>query len=246
MAEDQRHLLIVDDDVRVREMLSRFFEGEGYQVSVAADGTQMKMHLRHNEIDAVFLDLTLPGPQDGLDLAREIRLNSDVPIIMVTGRDDVVDRILGIELGADDYIAKPFHLRELHARLKSVLRRRNPVTAPQQNEIFYFDGWSLDTSRRVLLSNDKREIELTTGEFDMLVTFARHPGRVLTRDFLMEATRTRRFDTFDRSIDTQIARLRRKIEIDSRHPSIIKSVRGVGYVFAASVELSPSATLRRS
>ncbi|WP_296069952.1 response regulator [uncultured Agrobacterium sp.] len=246
MAGDRRHLLVVDDDARVREMLSRFFEGEGYRVSVAADGTQMKSYLRHNEIDAVFLDLTLPGPQDGLDLAREIRVNSDVPIIMVTGRDDVVDRILGIELGADDYVAKPFHLRELHARLKSVLRRRGPENLQQQSEVFRFDGWSLDVSRRRLLSDDNQEIELTTGEFDMLVTFVRHPGRVLTRDFLMEATRTRRFDAFDRSIDTQIARLRRKIERDSRHPAIIKSVRGVGYVFAASVELSPSATLRRS
>lgn len=246
MAADGRHLLIVDDDARVREMLSRFFEGEGYRVSVAADGTQMKSYLRHNEIDAVFLDLTLPGPQDGLDLAREIRLNSDVPIIMVTGRDDVVDRILGIELGADDYVAKPFHLRELHARLKSVLRRRNPQSLQQQSEVFHFDGWSLDASRRRLLSDDNREIELTTGEFDMLVTFVRHPGRVLTRDFLMEATRTRRFDAFDRSIDTQIARLRRKIERDSRHPAIIKSVRGVGYVFASSIESSPSPMVRRS
>ncbi|MGI8397526.1 response regulator [Agrobacterium deltaense] len=246
MAGDQRHLLIVDDDSRVREMLTRFFEGEGYRVSAATNGFQMKSQLKHNQVDAILLDLTLPGGQDGLDLVREIRPDSDVPIIMLTGRDDVVDRILGIELGADDYIAKPFHLREVHARLKSILRRRLPGNPPQRHEIFRFEGLSLDVSCRKLVAQDDREIDLTTGEFDMLVTFARHPGRVLTRDFLMEETRARRLDTFDRSIDTQVARLRRKIEIDSKHPSIIKSVRGVGYIFSASLEDAPSPAVRRS
>lgn len=136
MAGDQHHLLVVDDDARVRDMLTRFFEGEGYRVSAAADGVQMKSHLRHNQVDAILLDLTLPGGQDGLDLVREIRPASDVPIIMLTGRDDVVDRILGIELGADDYIAKPFHLREVHARLKSILRRRVSGSPQQRHEIF--------------------------------------------------------------------------------------------------------------
>ncbi|AYM84057.1 response regulator [Agrobacterium tumefaciens] len=246
MAGDQHHLLVVDDDARVRDMLTRFFEGEGYRVSAAADGVQMKSHLRHNQVDAILLDLTLPGGQDGLDLVREIRPASDVPIIMLTGRDDVVDRILGIELGADDYIAKPFHLREVHARLKSVLRRRISGSPQQRHEIFRFEGMSLDVSCRTLLARDGRELDLTTGEFDMLVTFARHPGRVLTREFLMEETRARRLDTFDRSIDTQVARLRRKIEIDSKHPGIIKSVRGVGYVFAALLEGTPSSAVRRS
>lgn len=215
-------------------------------MSAAADGVQMKSHLRHNQVDAILLDLTLPGGQDGLDLVREIRPASDVPIIMLTGRDDVVDRILGIELGADDYIAKPFHLREVHARLKSVLRRRISGSPQQRHEVFRFEGMSLDVSCRTLLARDGRELDLTTGEFDMLVTFARHPGRVLTREFLMEETRARRLDTFDRSIDTQVARLRRKIEIDSKHPGIIKSVRGVGYVFAALLEGTPSSAVRRS
>ncbi|MDX8327068.1 response regulator [Agrobacterium tumefaciens] len=246
MAANQGHLLIVDDDVRVRQMLTRFFEGERYHVSAAADGVQMRSHLRRNEIDAILLDLTLPGAQDGLDLAREVRMDSDVPIIMLTGRDDVVDRIVGIEIGADDYIAKPFHLREVHARLKSILRRRLPVNRPRPHEMLCFDGLSLDLSRRQLLSCGGSKIELTTGEFDMLVTFTRHPGRVLTRDFLMEETRSRRLDAFDRSIDAQVARLRRKIETDSKHPNIIKSVRGVGYVFVASIEEPSPSTVRRS
>ncbi|MDP9759272.1 MULTISPECIES: response regulator [Agrobacterium] len=246
MAQKNGHLLVVDDDARVRQLLTRFFDGEGYHVSAAADGVQMRAHLKHNEIDAILLDLNLPGAQDGLDLAREVRLNSDVPIIMLSGRDDVVDRIVGIEIGADDYIAKPFHLREVHARLKSILRRRLPRGSPRRNEIFYFDGWTLDVPCRNLLSREGTQIDLTTGEFDMLVTFAKNPGRVLTRDFLLEETRARRREAFDRSIDAQVARLRRKIETNSKHPSIIKSVRGVGYVFSASMEEAPSSAVRRS
>jgi two-component system phosphate regulon response regulator OmpR len=237
-ATDLAHILVVDDEERIRQMLLRYFEGEGYAVTTVADGAQMRAELKARKIDIILLDLSLPGGQDGLDLAREIRSHSDIPIIMLTGRDDVVDRIIGIEIGADDYIAKPFHLREVHARLKSILRRRQgaaPRQESQAEEVIRFDGWALNLSRRQLLSDLGAEVELTTGEFDMLTTFAQHAGRVLSRDFLMDATRKRQLDTFDRTIDAQIVRLRRKIEPDAKHPQMIKAVRGVGYVFTAKI-----------
>ncbi|MCK8782412.1 response regulator [Rhizobium sp. NTR19] len=236
---DPAHILVVDDDGRIRQMLTRYFEGEGYIVSGAANGEEMQAQLAQKNIDIILLDLSLPGGKDGLDLAREIRATSDIPIMMLTGRDDVIDRIIGIEIGADDYIAKPFHLREVHARLKSILRRRHPVQqkpAPADDQIVRFDGWALDLVRRQLRSPAGADVELTTGEFDMLATFVQHAGRVLTRDFLMDATRGRQLEAFDRTIDAQIVRLRRKIEADATQPQLIKAVRGVGYVFTAKVE----------
>ncbi|SFB24566.1 two-component system, OmpR family, phosphate regulon response regulator OmpR [Rhizobium sp. NFR07] len=233
------HILVVDDDPRIRQMLTRYFEGEGYRVTTAGDGVEMNVAMRQDGFDAVLLDLSLPGGRDGLDLARDIRASSDIPIMMLTGRDDVVDRIIGIEIGADDYIAKPFHLREVHARLKSILRRRQPAnTKPAQqqtDEIVGFEGWTLNTSRRQLLDPGGREVELTTGEFDMLAAFLNHAGRVLTRDFLMDLTRGRQMEAFDRTIDAQIVRLRRKIEADPQHPQLIKAVRGVGYIFTGRI-----------
>ncbi|UIK05556.1 response regulator [Neorhizobium galegae] len=232
------NILVVDDDPRIRQMLTRYFEGEGYAVSAVSDGQEMRAQLKRQEVDIILLDLSLPGGQDGFDLAREIRMQSDVPIMMLTGRDDVVDRILGIEIGADDYIAKPFHLREVHARLKSILRRRQPAQPkPEVNEekIVRFEGWTLSLSRRQLLSAEDGEVELTTGEFEMLAAFVQHAGRVLTRDFLMDATRGRQLDAFDRTIDAQIVRLRRKIEADAKHPQLIKAVRGVGYIFTGKL-----------
>ncbi|CDZ63980.1 response regulator [Neorhizobium galegae] len=232
------NILVVDDDPRIRQMLTRYFEGEGYAVSAVSDGQEMRAQLKRQEVDIILLDLSLPGGQDGFDLAREIRMQSDVPIMMLTGRDDVVDRIIGIEIGADDYIAKPFHLREVHARLKSILRRRQPAQPkPEVNEekIVRFEGWTLSLSRRQLLSAEDGEVELTTGEFEMLAAFVQHAGRVLTRDFLMDATRGRQLDAFDRTIDAQIVRLRRKIEADAKHPQLIKAVRGVGYIFTGKL-----------
>ena len=228
------HILVVDDDPRIRNLLSRYFEDEGYTVSCAADGTDMRTHMKQKDIDAVLLDLSLPGGQDGLDLAREIRSQSDIPIIMLTGRDDVVDRIVGLEIGADDYLAKPFHLREVHARLKSILRRRQPAPASRETaaeDIIMFEGWTLDVGRRILRNPADEAIDLTTGEFDMLVIFARNAGRVLSRDRLMDMTRGRHLEAFDRAVDAQIVRLRRKIEADPKRPQLVKSVRGVGYVF---------------
>ncbi|MGM4984420.1 response regulator [Hyphomicrobiales bacterium] len=241
MASDQQrreHVLVVDDDARIRQMLTRYFGDEGYVVSAVSNGAEMRASLRQQNFDIILLDWVLPGGEDGLDLAREIRGQSDVPIMMLTGRDDVVDRIVGIEVGADDYIAKPFHLREVHARLKAILRRRQPaIKKPESDagDVIRFEGWQLDISKRQLLSADRSEIELTTGEFDILVVFARHAGRVLNREFLMELTRGRNLEVYDRTIDAQIARLRKKIETDPTHPQLIKSVRGVGYVFTGKV-----------
>jgi DNA-binding response OmpR family regulator len=232
------HILVVDDDPRIRQMLTRYFEGEGYRVTTVGDGLEMSA-MKPDDFDAVLLDLSLPGGRDGLDVARDIRMTSDVPIMMLTGRDDVVDRIIGIEIGADDYIAKPFHLREVHARLKSILRRRQPSGARpvrEEEQIIRFEGWSLNIPRRQLLDPKGNDIELTTGEFDMLAAFLNHAGRVLTRDFLMDLTRGRQLEAFDRTIDAQIVRLRRKIEADAKHPQFIKAVRGVGYIFTGKLD----------
>jgi len=227
------HILVVDDDPRIRQMLQRYFEGEGYRLTAAGDGPAMKAVLGRSRVDIILLDLVLPGGEDGLELAREVRAHSDVPIIMLTGRDDVVDRIVGLEVGADDYVAKPFHLRELLARVRTVLRRRPPAAPeePRTLEVLRFEGWLLDLGRRQLVSADGVEVALTTGEFDILAVLARKPGHVFTREVLMDLTRGRSLEAFDRSIDAQIARLRKKVERDPKRPVLIKSVRGVGYVF---------------
>jgi two-component system phosphate regulon response regulator OmpR len=233
----QDHILVVDDDQRICQMLTRYFEDEGYHVTTASDGAETRLRLKQDSFDIILLDLMLQHGEDGLVLAREIRMQSDVPIIMLTGRDDVVDRIIGLEMGADDYIAKPFHLREVHARMKTVLRRRIPANMGEakQEDIVRFDDWQLNFDRRQLIAGDGSEMQLTTGEFDMLAAFVRHAGRVLGRERLMDLTRGRNLEAFDRSIDAQIGRLRKKIEKDPKHPKLIKSVRGVGYVFTARV-----------
>jgi two-component system phosphate regulon response regulator OmpR len=227
--------LVVDDDQRIRQMLTRYFEQEGYRISVAADGPTMRAQL-NDSVDVILLDVVMPG-EDGLTLAREIRAISDVGIIMLTGRDDVLDRIVGLEVGADDYIAKPFHLREVLARVKSVLRRREPRATPgTANELVRFDGWRLDLACRQLVSPTGEAVELTTGEFDLLAALAKHPGRVFGREALMDLTRGRSWEAFDRTIDAQVARLRKKIETDPKKPMLIKSVRNVGYVFTGKID----------
>ncbi|KQZ50003.1 two-component system response regulator [Rhizobium sp. Root149] len=228
-------ILIVDDDPRIRQMVTRYFEDEGFVVHGAADGNGMRKALADHTIDLILLDLVLPQSEDGLALAREVRAGSDVPIVMLTGRDDVLDRIIGLEVGADDYIPKPFHLREVLARVRSILRRRKPAEPAQSHadpgQTLEFDGWRLEIHRRRLLNPDQQEIELTTGEFDMLTVMIRNAGRVLTREMLMDQTRGRQFDAYDRAIDAQIARLRKKIEPNPAQPTFIRSVRGVGYIF---------------
>ncbi len=230
-AEDAAHILVVDDDPRIRQMLTRYFEQEGYRISAAADGAAMRARLDES-VDVILLDVVMPG-EDGVTLAREIRAASNVGIIMLTGRDDVLDRVVGLEVGADDYIAKPFHLREVLARVKSVLRRRGPLTVQAAaaldavDEVIRFDGWRLDIGRRQLISPQGQEVALTTGE---------SPGRVFGREALMDLTRGRAWDAFDRTIDAQVARLRKKIEADPKNPTLVKSVRGVGYVFTGKVD----------
>jgi DNA-binding response OmpR family regulator len=234
------HILIVDDDSRIRQMLTRYFEQEGYQVSVAADGAAMWVQLSAKPVDIILLDVVMPG-DDGVTLAREIRARSNIGVIMLTGRGEVLDRVVGLEVGADDYIAKPFHLREVLARVKSVLRRRKLVSEilstfqDPANESVRFDGWLFDTARRQLVSPKGEDVLLTTGEFDLLAALLKHPGRVLGREALMDLTRGRSWEVFDRTIDAQIARLRKKIETDPKNPELVKSVRGVGYVFTGKV-----------
>ena len=238
--ENSARILIVDDDPRIRQMLVRYFEQEGYRVSVAPDGRAMRAQLGAAPVDVILLDVVLPG-EDGLSLAREIRAKSDVGIIMLTGRDDVLDRVVGLEVGADDYIAKPFHLREVLARVKSVQRRRKSAREPQARdeaigEVIRFEGWFLDIGRRRLVSPTGADVALTTGEFDLLVALAKHPGRVFGREALMDFTRGRSWEAFDRTIDAQVARLRKKIEPDPKNPTLVKSVRGVGYVFTGKID----------
>ena len=225
------HILVVDDDPRIRTMLVRYFETNGYRVTTAENASQVRQKLT-DVIDLVLLDLGLPD-EDGLTLAREIRTFSQTAIIIVSGRTDDVDRIVGLEVGADDYIAKPFNLREVLARVKSVLRR---TQASGAEALVRFDEWVVNLDRRELMSPQGDNVPLTTGEFDLLSVFIQNAGRVLTRDFLMDQTRGRGWETFDRAIDAQVTRLRRKLGDDGANPASIKSVRGIGYLFAPRVQ----------
>ncbi len=227
MAE-QQHILVVDDDPKIRRMLRRCFEDEGFRVSEAAGAGEVASALRGG-IDLMTLDLNL-GTADGLSIARQVRQHSDVPIIMITGKGDMIDRIVGLEVGADDYIAKPFHLREVLARIRTVLRRSGGAGAPKAT-VIRFDGHVLDPGRRSLRGPDGADISLTTGEFDLLVVLARHAHQVLSRDRIMDLLKGHDWSPHDRSIDNQIARLRRLIETDTRNPRLIKTVRGAGYSF---------------
>jgi len=234
MAEDEHHILVVDDDAQVRRMLRRCFEGEGFRVSEADDQKGVDQVLAAG-VDLITLDLNLKGT-DGLSIARSVRQSSAVPIIMITGKGDMIDRIVGLEIGADDYIAKPFHLREVLARVRSVLRRAAPradppAAAPAGGARFRFDGFLLDLDRRELHDAAGEPLRITSGEFDLLALFVRHPHRVLNRDQIMDLLKGHEWAPNDRSIDNQIARLRRIIEPDSRQPRLLKTVRGAGYSF---------------
>jgi two-component system, OmpR family, response regulator len=239
MSENE-HILVVDDQREICDVVQDYLSGEGYRVSTAHDGTGMRRVMAQSPVDLIILDLMLPG-EDGLTLARSLRDGSNVAIIILTGRGETVDRIIGLEMGADDYLPKPFHLRELLARVKSVLRRvsgRAAERAPVQRSKVRFAGWSLDLSSRELFSPSGREVRLTTGEFDLLAAFVNNANQVLTRDRLLDLARDREAGPFDRTIDVQVGRLRRKLEDDPQRPSIIKTVRGTGYIFTPSVEAS--------
>jgi DNA-binding response OmpR family regulator len=228
------HLLVVDDDPKVRTLLRRCFEGEGFLVSAAKDGAELRACLERHAVDLITLDLTL-GQENGLDLAREIRRQQNIPIIMLTGKGDAIDRVVGLELGADDYLVKPFELRELVARVRAVLRRATGERSQSSTQRFAFEGWILDLDRRSLKREGGEDQDLTTSEYDLLVAFVKRPQRVLSRNDIMDLLKGHDWSPLDRSIDNLVARLRKKIEQDPEHPRLIKTVRGVGYTFSANV-----------
>jgi DNA-binding response OmpR family regulator len=234
MKDKRNSLLVVDDERDVRETLREYFELNGFDVHAAADGSSMRSVMKQRDIDIVLMDVNLPG-EDGLSLTRELRSAHNVGIIMVTAMGQTVDRIVGLEMGADDYIAKPFELREVLARVKSVLRRMTqPATAPAVAlSTVKMGSCTLDLAGHRLYDAKGVEIPVTSMEFDLLEAFAAAPDRVLTREQLLELAHNPNADVFDRSIDLRIARVRRKIETDVAHPQVIKTVRGAGYIFVS-------------
>ncbi|MEO8101600.1 MAG: response regulator [Betaproteobacteria bacterium] len=238
-----QHVLAVDDDETVRNLISEYLAENGYRVTLAGHGRDVETIMRSDPVDIILLDVKLPG-EDGFSVARGIRRTSNVPIIMLTGQGHEVDRVLGLELGADDYLVKPFSPRELLARIKAVLRRYGPRDADggtavrRESELrtYRFAGWELSTGSRRLLSPKGERIDLTNGEFALLISFLKAPARVLSRDQLLEGSRLHD-DIYDRSIDVQILRLRRKIEADPNEPKLIRTERGAGYFFDAAVEV---------
>ena len=237
---DSASVLIVDDDPEVRGMIAEYLAGHGYEIAQAGNGEQMRQALARRVPDVVLLDLNLGG-EDGLSLARYLREHHDIGIIMVTAAGDLVDRIVGLEVGADDYVSKPFDPRELRARLKSVLRRvrgaaDRPVGAGPGGKRTNVGRLMLDLEGRRLLDAAGKEIVLTSTEFDLLRVFTEHPNVVLSRDRLLTLTRNREWEPFDRSIDIRIARLRRKIETDPDNPRLIKTVRSAGYMFLPAAD----------
>ncbi|MTJ79658.1 MAG: response regulator [Telmatospirillum sp.] len=232
------HILVVDDHREIRELVSRVLTREGFRVSAAGDGQAMRRLLADGRIDLVLLDLMLPG-EDGLSLCRFLRAETDLPIIMITAKGEEVDRVIGLEMGADDYLPKPFGSRELVARIRAVLRRAVPSRGAARPEGgsagFRFGAWTLSVAARELLRADGVVVPLSTGEYDLLLALLERPNRVLSRDQLLDLTRGRSAAPFDRSIDTQVSRLRKKIEEDPSDPRIIKTVWGGGYILAAEV-----------
>jgi two-component system OmpR family response regulator len=230
------HVLVVDDDAEIRKLLGEYLQRNGFRVSLATDGREMRRALENSRPDIVVLDLMLPG-DGGLTLCRDLRVGSNLPVIMLTARAEEVDRIVGLEMGADDYLAKPFSPRELLARIKSILRRARglaPVRSDAQR--LRFAGWTLELAARELVAPDGVVVALSGAEFRLLTVFLDHPNRVLDRNQLMDLTVGRDGTPFDRSIDVQVSRLRVRLRDDAREPRIIKTVRSEGYVLAASVE----------
>jgi two-component system, OmpR family, response regulator len=235
---DTAQILIVDDEPQICALVQRYLASKGYRVRTAETGEVMRRSLRNAEFDLVILDLGLPG-DDGLALLRELREKSEIPVIILTAMGEPSDRVIGLELGADDYIAKPFEPRELLARVRSVLRRsRKAIGRDDLPAVpgLRFGRWKLDFLSRHLISPKGEEVSLTTAQFELLAVLATHPNRVLSRSQLFDLARHRSGTPCDRTIDIHIGHLRRKIEEDPRHPSIIKTVHGAGYVFTARVE----------
>ena len=234
----QDHILVVDDDAEIRALLREYLQKQGYRVTAVADGKALRSTIETSRPDVIVLDLMMPG-EDGLSLCRGLRAHSDIPIIMLTARGDETDRIVGLEMGADDYLAKPFNPRELQARIKSVLRRARSVPDNLKRSeagSYRFAGWTLDVATRNLAAPDRVVVPLSGAEFRLLRIFLDHPNRVLTRDQLIDLMLSRDAAPFDRAIDVQVSRLRHRLREDAKEPAIIKTVRGQGYVFAAHVD----------
>lgn len=237
MNSSPQHILVVEDDIEIGNLVARHLRANNYSVSVAGHGGEMDRLLGDRRVDLIILDLMLPG-EDGLSLCRRIRMTSQVPIIMLTARSEDIDRIIGLEMGADDYLAKPFNPRELLARIRAVLRR-GPITGPisgGMQRTMTFAGWELDCSLRQLRDPNGTQINITGAEFDLLHAFCEHSGRVLTRDQLLDLTRGHVAGPFDRSVDVLVSRLRQKIEHNSRSPVLIQTIRSGGYRFTPKVE----------
>ncbi|CAO3403356.1 response regulator [Azospirillum sp. 11R-A] len=237
------HVLIVDDDRDIRELVSGYLKRNGLRVTLAADGRQMRSFLERDRVDLIVLDIMMPG-DDGLVLCRELRAgrHATTPVLMLTARNDEMDRILGLEMGADDYLAKPFAARELLARIKAILRRARMLPPNLQiseaGQLLSFGNWRLDTVARHLLDQDGTAIALSGAEYRLLRVFLDHPQRVLSRDQLLNLTQGREAELFERSIDLLVSRLRQRLRDDAREPSHIKTVRNEGYVLAMPVEIT--------
>lgn len=235
------HILVVDDDAEICDLISRYLGTNGYRVTTAGDGAQLRMAMSEHKLDLILLDLGLPD-EDGLSLLRRFQNEWRCPVIVVSGRGESIERVVGLELGADDYISKPFDLRELLARVRSVLRRMAPGRADRSLDgnggstgMLEFSGLRLDMLARRLVGRDGDDISLTSGEFDLLRALLERPNQVHTRDHLMNSLHGRDAGPFDRAVDVQIGRLRRKIELDPTRPQLIKSVRGAGYIFSVPI-----------
>jgi len=232
------HVLVVDDHPDIREPLAKYLETHGFRATPADSAATARRILKDSAIDLVVLDIMMPG-EDGLSLCRHLRETTRLPVILLTAMTEETDRIVGLEMGADDYVSKPFNPRELLARIKAVLRRTNslpPEPEPLSQDCIEFPPWVLDAKRRELIGKDGVSSPLSTAEFNLLRAFLMHPGRVLNRDQLLDLTQSRSADVFDRTIDNQVSRLRKKIEIDPKNPEIIQTVWGGGYLFAAEVK----------
>jgi two-component system, OmpR family, response regulator len=232
---------VLDDEPDITALIARYLGAQGFRVSQLHTGADLMALMRNDAPSLVLLDLGLPG-EDGFAIARQLREHHRCGLVIVSGRGESIDKVVGLEVGADDYVTKPFDLRELLARVKAVLRRLEPgmpvaagEAVPQRG--FRVAGFNVELGPRRVVGSDGQDVALTGGEFDLLVTFCRHPARVLSRDFLLEATRGREAGPFDRTIDVQVGRLRRKLEADPENPTLIKSVRGAGYLLAAPVEV---------
>jgi two-component system OmpR family response regulator len=238
------NILVVEDDRETRALIAKYLRSHACNVSTANDGREMARTMNDHRVDLVILDVMLPG-EDGLSLCRKIRAESQTPIIMLTARGEDVDRIIGLEMGADDYLAKPFNPRELLARINAVLRRRSAAWTASPTAgatALTFLGWHIDVRRRELHNPEGARVAMTSAEFDLLRTFCERPGRVLSRDSLLDLTQGRNAGAFERSIDVLVSRIRRKIEPDPREATIIKTVRSGGYIFTPTVEVVAAAT----